>query len=130
MSVFKENHCEAPASPPRSSSETDTCLDNEKFLWIWRYWIVFAEWLIKERHLALFSSGSLLETTTIANMWHPRAGFGPPQNFWVLEILTELLCQLFLTFSCTDLRWNELILIISKLKGNFLEKDKTHEFSY
>ena len=41
--------------------------------------------------------------------------------FEVLAMVKQLgLPTFFMTLSCTDLRWNELVLIISKLNGDLL----------
>ena len=47
----------------------------------------------------------------------------------VLAVIKELeLSTFFLTFSCADLRCNELISIISKLEGNVLSDEHRYKF--
>ena len=49
----------------------------------------------------------------------------------VLAIVKQLgIPTFFLTFSCTDLRWNELISIISKLNGLGISEEDKDQMSY
>ena len=49
----------------------------------------------------------------------------------VLAVIKELeLSTFFLTFSCADLRCNELISIISKLEGNVLSDEQIQNLSF
>ena len=49
----------------------------------------------------------------------------------VLVMVKQLgLPTFFLTLSCADLRWNELISIISKLEGSMLSEDEIQDLSY
>ena len=51
--------------------------------------------------------------------------------FEVLAMVKQLgLPTFFMTLSCADLRWNELISIISKLKGENLSEDDIRNMSY
>ena len=49
----------------------------------------------------------------------------------VLAIVKQLGLPTFsLTLSCADLRWNELISIMSKLEGSVLSEDEIQDLSY
>ena len=49
----------------------------------------------------------------------------------VLAMVKQLgIPSFFLTLSCADLRWDELVLIISKLKGQELSQNEVKEMSY
>ena len=61
---------------------------------------------------------------------------GTPANwkiflFEVLAIVKQLgLPTFFMTLSCADLRWNELVLIISKLNGDNFSDEQINKMTY
>jgi len=51
--------------------------------------------------------------------------------FEVLAMVKQLgLPTFFMTLSCADLRWNELVEIITKLQGNYISEEEINNLNY